>query len=603
MTRQICGAPDLTGASNEYCDYGKVKGLVNSSQADDTSTAMLRTGGSNPSFPYDTQSDRYSFNFAGMSGTFRYSFTDGKFIPTRYDMTDIYGDTDVEGGLFRITATDGTVYEFTEQEHTGVKSDENTAFVSAWYLTAVRTPYGDIELEYTAAADYTAVSNTEYVVTGRFATTKYVGTDWNGPQYEYTEADESRDFLNRAEILYRTPVVSSIAWRGGRILFSYADDRQDVWKTRLKHIAVVNCEGDTVKSVSLGNEGYWGSSERNRRMMLGSLEMSDSGTFLFRYDTDSGTFPDYPQTGESDPFSIGNVACHSDYWGYYNGRSSRCSIPADLYSQTLLSYPGIREDKKFRAGLFADRSPDIRYARLGTIRCITYPTEGVTEFEFEANALGYGGLRVKSVTSDNVSRTFRYNRARPLADHPQESMTYHSYHRLGGNPASVFYAHLYGNTVCTGTPQLPLNPSCAFYTDVAEVASNGDSTAYNYTCFPEPEALCGMTGMASVPQASFPYTNDYGDLQPYLTEKAWHSADGNLLKKESYTYRNVAAKDFSAGLKITPLVWLGSSAESVAYPHIGYGPYFVNASTVLVDSVTPQDILSRSAPLTLYAGG
>ena len=591
VTRQICGAPDLTGASNEYCDYGKVKSLVASSQADDTGTATLRallygTGGSNPTFPYDTQSDRYTFNFAGKCGTFRYSFSDKKFIPTSYSMMDIYGDTDTEDGVFRITDTDGTVYEFCEQEHTGVRSDENTAFVSAWYLTAVRTPYGDISIGYKAAADYTAVSNTEYVVTGRFATAKYVGTDRNGPQYEYTEADGSRYFLSQSEILYRTPVVSSISWRGGKVMFSYADDRMDVWKTRLKDIVVVNGEGDTVKSVSLGNGSYWGTSERNRRMMLASVRMSDSGTFSFCYDTGYTAFPDYPSQTGANPFIIGNVTCTTDYWGYCNGRSSRCSVPARLYRQTLLSYPDIREDGKFSAGLFADRTPDIRYAKSGTIKSIEYPTGGVMRFGFEANGCGFGGLRIRSITSGNTCRTFHYNGARPLADHPEESMAYSSFHRLGGNPVSAFYGHLYENTVCTGTPQLPLNPSCVFYTGIAEVTSDGDSTVYRYTCFPEPESLCGMTWTASVPQASYSYMNDYGNMQPYLSERTWYSAGGNVIRQESYSYRNVEVKTFSAGVKITPLAWFAPSNGSAVYPHIGYGPYFVNANTVLVDSVT-----------------
>lgn len=267
ITRQVFGAPDLTGASNEYTDYKKVVEIRNEAKKNDTGTSMLRTllfgtGGSNPYYPYDTQSDRYTYNFAGKSGMFRYSYTDNKFIPTDFNRMDIYGDTDIEGGLFRITDTNGYVYVFSCQEFSGVKSDENTTDVSAWYLTEIKTPKGNIEIKYENAAIYTTVYGTEYVVTGTFGQTKYHGATWTDDGYEYDKADESRSFINQNEILYRIPVVSSIEWNGGIVTFHYSNDREDVWKTRLTDIVVVNMYGDTVKTANFGNDSYWGDSEK-----------------------------------------------------------------------------------------------------------------------------------------------------------------------------------------------------------------------------------------------------------------------------------------------------------------------------------------------------
>ena len=591
ITRQVFGAPDLTGASNEYTDYKKVVEIRNEAKKNDTGTSMLRTllfgtGGSNPYYPYDTQSDRYTYNFAGKSGMFRYSYTDNKFIPTDFNRMDIYGDTDIEGGLFRITDTNGYVYVFSCQEFSGVKSDENTTDVSAWYLTEIKTPKGNIEIKYENAAIYTTVYGTEYVVTGTFGQTKYHGVTWTDDGYEYDKADESRYFINQNEILYRIPVVSSIEWNGGIVTFHYSNDREDVWKTRLTDIVVINMYGDTVKTANFGNDSYWGGSEKNRRMMLRSLYLSETGEYEFDYNTAYGTFPNYRTLSRNINFTLGTFFCHSDYWGYYNGRSDCCSIPKELYQRVLSRYSNIREDRKFRLSYFADRNPDLYYTKFGILTSITYPTGGQTQFEYENNDYNFGGLRIKSITSDGVKRMFGYNMSRQMTDHPEIMMIYDSYHILGSNPVVWGDFHLYENVVCAGTPAFPLNNSHVFYTDVTESFSNGEHVEYQYTCFPEPEQLCGMTESAKVPQVSFACLNDYGSIPPLLTSESWYDADGKCLRKNYYTYKNNKVKSFSAGVKLTPLIWFGSSIESVAYPSMKiYAPYWIGENTFLIDTV------------------
>ena len=452
VTRQVFGAPDLTGASNEYTDYKKVVEIRDEAKKNDTGTSMLRnllygTGGSNPYYPYDTQSDRYSYNFAGKNGMFRYSYTDNKFIPTDFSRMDIYGDTDIEGGLFRITDTNGYVYVFSCQEFSGVKSDENTTDVSAWYLTEIKTPKGDIEIKYEKAAIYTAVYGTEYVVTGTFGQTKYHGANRIDEGYEYEKADESRYYISQNEILYRIPVVSSITWNGGIVRFHYSNDRKDIWKTRLTDIAVINMFGDTIKTANFGNDSYWGGTEKNRRMMLRSLYLSETGEYEFNYNTAYGSLPNYRTLSKNIKFSIGNFFCYSDYWGYYNGRRDHCSIPKKLYRQVLYRYSTIPGDKKFRLDDFADRNPNLYYTKFGILTSITYPTGGQTLFEYENNDYDFGGLRIKSITSNGIERSFGYNTSRQMTDRPEQMMIYDS----KGQPADTRRLHVGKRLTCTHT--------------------------------------------------------------------------------------------------------------------------------------------------------
>ena len=600
IVRSICGAPDLTGASDEYYDSGKAVALRDKVVKEGSGMSMLNallygTGGGNLSFPYDTSSDRYTFNFAGKSGEFRYSYKDGMFVPTAFSRMKIYGDTDIEDGLFVITDTDGTVYVFSEQERCGVKNDENTTFVSAWYLSDIRTPYGTISITYINAADYVTAVNTEYVVTGRFGTTRYVGANPTSEGYIYTEEDESRYYAASSEMRCRIPAVSSISWRGGRVSFDYSDDRRDVWKTRLRGMTVSDNAGNTVKTVAFSNDSYWGGTDKNRRMMLEGLNVSDAGTYRFVYDTSRGVLPDYAAAVYGGGFPIGSFPCHTDYWGYYNGSGAKCSVPKELYRQALYKYGNIKEDKKYRLSMFADRSPDIRYSTLGTLTRITYPTGGTTSFEYEANDYGFGGLRIKAMETEGVRKAFRYNAARLTADHPAATMTYRAFHFLGKNPVVYSSNRLQENTVCAGTPQFPLNTPRVFYTDVDEIYENGDRTNYKYTCFPEPEALCGMTSMAPVPQMSFAYLNDYGSLVPLLSERTWTSSGGKDIRKETYSYRNVHVCDFSAGVKIEPLVWYAPTYGKAVCPRMPGDPRILDRNSILVDSVTVHSAVCELA--------
>ena len=94
--------------------------------------------------------------------------------------------------------------------------------------------------------------------------------------------------------MYKTPVVSCIEWNGNKVVFSYANDREDVWKTRLTGIDVVNLEGDTIQHVSLLNDSYWGNKSINKRMMLHGLQLADGGQYAFTYNEQGENLPDYP---------------------------------------------------------------------------------------------------------------------------------------------------------------------------------------------------------------------------------------------------------------------------------------------------------------------
>ena len=607
VTRQICGAPDLTNASQEYADYNRLVELRDKAHKDDTGTSMLRTllygtGGSNPYYPYDTQSDRYSYNFAGKSGMFRYSYGNGEFIPINYSRIKIYGDTDIEGGLFRMTDTDGIVYEFSEQEHCGVKNDENNTDVSAWYMTGVKTPYGDISIKYTNSSLYTTYTYSESVVTGVFDHGKY----FSGGLYGRSE--DSRFIGGRTEIIYKIPVVSEISWRGGSITFNYMNDRKDVWKTRLANISVYDMDGKQVRFVNFANRHFWGCDSTDMRMMLDSIFISNTGFYTFDYnDVNVCRMPKY-KNAQCGQF-LEQTSCEADYWGYWNGKKNKSSIPKEAYEMCLAKYPGARGNAGYSLDLFADRTPDDYYSRCGIIQRITYPTGGCTEFIFEGNDFQFGGLRVKFIKNyggscKNNIIEYVYSGSRQMTNHPLDMMVYDSFNLMYNDPDSMPEVCPFSDITCTGTPIFPLNSSMVFYTNVTEKYSDGSYTDFSYSCFPEPGDLCGYF-TERPPQLMYQSLNDFGITSPFLTGKVVHDIEGKPVYEESNTYENKSLATFCAGIKIESFVRTSSPYGRCIYNDIGYGPYYVNSETIRFDSVVVHPFITRiiSAKTTDYITG
>lgn len=325
ISRQIEGSSDLKypdsandsfgrSYNNHFKNYDYLKAEVDEA-ATDGGVELLQTMALTPEKSmYDTASDRYVYNFAGKTGVFRYSYEEGKFIPLNYSPMYIYcdiGNTDERTSSFHIADTDGITYYFDATECSGLKVDDGTTNVSTWYLTKIETPYGNIDFKYSTYGDshpYEWYSHTETMTTGFFINVSSQGPE-HGLENGYNTLVTS---VPHTYICY-PKLLSSIEWDGHKIIFSYAHDRQDVWKTRLTKIEVINSSGEVRKTVSLGNNYYWGNeapdgnSRGNYRMMLKTLDVSDEGVYTFDYNM--GTFlPEYERKGSKE-------TCHTDLLG------------------------------------------------------------------------------------------------------------------------------------------------------------------------------------------------------------------------------------------------------------------------------------------------
>ena len=101
---------------------------------------------------------------------------------------------------------------------------------------------------------------------------------------------------------------------------------------------------------------------RNTRMLLDQINISNIGTYKFEYNIEN-EMPDILTNAQ-------------DFWGFYNGNIN--NIDEQVDPTTLDSNYDEHVSQNFM-------NPNYIFSKVGTLKSITYPTGGHSEFEYEAN--------------------------------------------------------------------------------------------------------------------------------------------------------------------------------------------------------------------------
>lgn len=537
VSRTVCGAPDFKNLNllNDtlYRTASRFESLFNSPDAENyASTIMPILTGRFTESSYDIASDRYSYNFGTKAGVFRYSHRDQSFKVLNHQPIKIEYPNYSSEGYFIITDTDGIVYVFDQKEYSWVGEDDSHSPTS-WFLTEIQTPEGNISLTYEPAMGY---------VTHHWGESYSVGKHYYYDPDTQTDAYVYRGVSNKSSYYYHHDIVllKRIEWRGNKIEFNYNNDRNDIGTWRLTEINVKGCDNQVFKTITLNNTVYLGYSEDNYRMMLSSISISDEGTYSFVYN--SKRLPNY------------NSSSHRDYWGYYNTDSTYIyQVPREAareahrrFSQQI-QHPLYSEQ-------YANKMPNLAFAKAGILEKINYPTGGYTQFSYELNLNGEtGGLRVASIDDNgNIStarrrRVFSYT-GHATQDSPKAALVYKTYHGYG----SVYGVTLFTEkATCSSESLLPLcdgNGSTVFYDRVTETDEDGNETRYHFT----------YGGILSThydysnenwPQLCPASLDDEGTIAPLLDHKEYYEG-GCLVRKEIYEYQENKLDTFDIGTKI-----------------------------------------------------
>lgn len=333
----------------------------------------------------DTEFDEYSYSFNGQSGKFFLDpATNGKSVEhSNLRITK-------SGSTFIVTAADGTLYYFGQGgivEKTSMitwhDGNHRTRInTTAWILTKIESPEGDI-ITFAYQPIHIKV-NQGLSQTVILQHSSYVG---GSSDCNLCNGSLPAPVMNRIEYdtYYLTNISSST---GTQINFSYAARPDLSGDNRLTELSVFTTNGQIqpllvkkyqfqYQDISNGSTQY----NLNKKFYLNKIISVPTNTSL-------------PNTEHSfdyiAPADLPSQSSYSqDYFGYYNGKSNGNLFPIPTGVAGYVN-----------AGLGADRSPDITYAKKGMLQKVTYPTGGSDEFVYEPHTI------LENQVNTNYSSTY-----------------------------------------------------------------------------------------------------------------------------------------------------------------------------------------------------
>lgn len=348
----------------------------------------------------DPQPDLWFYNFNEYSGSYIYSrpydANNNLFLTNQTPVSILYPHESTlkltnDGNTKEITDNTGTVYSFGVQEITNANSK---FFTSAYYLSKIKNQLGDEIL-----FSYIDASYTEGVYNRILRTKQVQSTTLTNLSHEQ----------NFSSTNYYQKQLSDIYFTNGKVHFSYVNDRQDNPSAgRLDAIIIYKKTSSNsyseIKRYQLVQD-YFSCRDEASRVDFNPSSFSHSTTSPLLKRLRFKSVEEIPVVGVAQntkysleyydnlPLPI-HYSMSQDYWGYYNGViNSRNLLVWD--TNNLNTLPNMSDG--------ANRNPDLTYAVLGSLKSITYPTKGKSEFAYELNKgadnKAAGGLRIQSVTS------------------------------------------------------------------------------------------------------------------------------------------------------------------------------------------------------------
>lgn len=439
ITRTICGVKDgepgylpMQGRIGSDCiepsgDTSDPRTDIISIGTDDTLSRFASGDG-------DTQYDRYTYSFMGHTGSF--IVRDGvmsagnieTLTPTDLVIEPMTGST----SGFKITDTDGTIYEFTAVETSSryaLSSSPTplapsstcgmgfpTGTPTAWHLTRIVTMDGLDSIKFEYDSDREALQNEFTAMRESFHKTyrfsyKYIvssnGQNWHwratrGGALTYSVGNtpdiEASDWRYQIYEGFRPRRLRRIVFREHHADFEYADVdimypsfTRRSYRSHLRSISVNTETGSRIMSASLG---YIHTEVTDGRELLSSVTFKGSGSA----ETDNRTMT-YYDTGTV------MLPQAQDLFGYYNGATGNTTlVPFKLFQDNYT----INE-------VCGDRSYNAVCARALSLKSIRTKGGAYTEIEYEGNSVQAPSTSVLGTigVGIRVARIITGNRTKP----------------------------------------------------------------------------------------------------------------------------------------------------------------------------------------------
>lgn len=317
----------------------------------------------------DSETDQYMFNFNGYSGKFVFD-NDRKIVMVPKQ------DLKIEpifttGNGYKITTPDGIVYTFLDKEtsrNLAEGAGHSTAgfYTSAWYLTTIQHPNGDLITFVYDTEGYDYVTSQQQTLTITPAQTscngQMVPTGFNiTPIISYHLTISSP----------RLKEIRSAIPEEGKVLITSAISHPGASGYSL--VTAIQAVDKNNTEIERADFSYL--LPANKRVFLQKITMKDpNSNYQLEY---------------NDPTNVpARLSYSQDHWGYYNGASNNDLYPRVLDATTpdaiaayFLKYTSSGANKEVNTAVTAK----------GMLTRITYPTKGYSTYAYEPNT--YRGMR------------------------------------------------------------------------------------------------------------------------------------------------------------------------------------------------------------------
>ncbi|MEZ4927927.1 MAG: DUF6443 domain-containing protein [Saprospiraceae bacterium] len=351
---------------------------------------------------YDSEPDLFSFNFAGYGGKFYFKKDGSVVLVPQQDLRVVPKFTGNTSNIihlkgFVITTQDGTKYYFGDVGDEALAVETTTGgggdypeIPSGWYLRRIES------------ADFKDTINLYYI--GEYSSTSFqpnrtAACTQVGPGYGSSPNQSSMISWIKGYHLYSIETTNTI------ITFHEGASREDLDVYPLapynsvppKVLDSISITSGPYKQVFDFTYDYWvdNSSDQvtspytklNKRLRLLSVqEKSGDGAII----KPAWSFDYFAKSGSPD-FMPHRISRSVDHWGFFNEKNNGAytSIEANIPGNINLNGSCIDGDDcsqhfEYFSGSI-DRNTNETAMKYGTLKKITYPTGGYTEFDFEAN--------------------------------------------------------------------------------------------------------------------------------------------------------------------------------------------------------------------------
>ncbi|MXV50381.1 hypothetical protein GS399_05300 [Pedobacter sp. HMF7647] len=586
ISRTILGNPDDRPAVNVASPFKTKDEIWNMLSAATTVSAKLNLKDQLDGMyvgQYEMQSDRYSYNFDGHTGIFRYDFLSNAVRTIPYAPLSISSSGTSPNTIYQIIDESGKTYDFSSCEY-------SDGYITGWRLKTITSSDGGSKIDffYSQGKTIHEMNVSPTIVSGK----RWITTNNNAPNSEnYT------DVKNNMKVVTHSPLqLDSIVTSNAVVILKYLDDRLDAGGKRLNNILIVDkSTRKTLQKIVLEQSYFGNNSTPNRvdsRLKLNKVNIYGSTLeaplqYSFYYN-ESMTIPFYNAYDSSIGNTTGRFGFGEDYWGYYNGGNS--AFPSEYMSFLQGSQVNIYG---------GSRNSNPATLQAYNIREIRYPTGGRVAFEFSPNGLSsgnyyrypttypnaIGGLKVDKITmydeNNNVASKKSYEYNSIVAQDIDKYQFYYEQpvtHIVEGTsfPGTIMeqrYSFLDNSTkkILIANSLYSLgqsNGASCIYTRVTEYFGDKSNSIGKNVYEYEPPTPYGILGEAlSKPQYLTAAQYDHGTFSPLLSSLETYrfvptNGDYVIGKRVKNKYTTYHAASFNTGIQV---------ARTKDYIHEGNG--------------------------------